>query len=392
MIITKFHILTMSLGLGLLLTACTANSSPAKPATLSLVSTTPIGTAHAIALDGEQLLIINDRNELWQFGNSAPIAQDVSPDIVPAAGFGKVAWADTDGRFTLWQDGKIYHSQVRLSPHSSLLMLPFATIAVQDDNSTARLVRLEVQDNAVQVVAHFSPVLPDARPVQLNFTGDNAQGHIAVLSHPDSTAYRHGVLGDKVEAGQLQFLERHSLTPLAKPLAIKGLVFEANQPEILPHASGNHLVTTMAGNGKGASTVVIDNINGELTPIAQSEPLPSNRWQSPFVFHEELYAVQMPHLLGKLVRYQIDKQTLTPKTVGEAHSNHHIGQFHTNLTASTPSFAVIPNMSHTQISLLLPSGKLTPLPDTLPTKILQLQASNTAVYLLLANGQIWQVK
>lgn len=395
----KHRILITSL-MATVLSACnTSSSSNVAPQTTHETQThelshlpTTMGKALAMTLDNDTLLIVNDKGELWRTGDTAPFAQNVLANITPVAGFGKVAWADTDGNFTLWQNGEIITSNIRLSPHSALLMLPLATIAVQDDNGTARLVRLEVQDNAVQVVAHFSPVLPDARPIQLNFTGDNTQGHIAVLSHPDSTTYQHGVLGDKVEAGQLQFLERHTLTPLATPLSVRGLVFEANQPEILPHKDGNYLISTMAGGGAGARTVVVSQVKDSLAIVSQSKPLPANRWQSPFVFNRQLYAVHMPHLVGDLVQYTFNGDTLKPSVLGGAYSNHIIGAYETNLVASTDTFAVLPSIRHNNVSVLRPSGKLTPLTQPLPAHVVQALADDNTVYLLLANGEIWQVK
>lgn len=355
-----------------------------------------VGTATQIALDDVgYLMVINDKGELWQVPHSdrpTKLAEGVSPSVAPVVKFDKVAFADKDGHFTLIQNGQTYRSTVRLSPHSAMLMLPLATIAVQaHDDGTANLVRLEVVGDSVQAVARFSPVLPDARPVQINFTGDNANGHIAVLSHPDSTTYRHGVLGDDIEAGQVQFLERHSLTPLAKPLAVKGSVFEANTFEILPNGKNNRLVTTIAGGGHGASTVIIDNVDNQLQIIAQSTPLPSNRWQSPFVFDGKLYAVQMPHLVGRLVEYTQVGDKLNEKVLGEGYSNHAIGAFDTNLVAGRNGLsALIPHKGYYQMSMMTPDGLIT-LNDTLPAPIVRTVSNDAFGYLLLADGSIWEV-
>lgn len=358
---------------------------------LQALELSQIGLAKDIAVGGDKLLIVNDKNELWQWGEPSALAHHVSDTIAPAAGFGKLAFADMDGHFNLIQNGKTYPSNIRLSPHSGMLVLPLAVIAVADDNGTPSLVRLEVLGDGVQVVAKFAPVLPDARPIQINFAGNNANGHIAVLSHPDSTTYQHGVLGDDIEARQLQFLERHSLTPLAKPLTIDGQVFEANTLAILPHDKGNRLVTTMAGSGKGARTVVIDNTNNTLKILTQSTPLPNNRWQSPFVFDGKLYAVQMPHLVGKLVHYQENENTLIEKVLGEGYSNHAIGDFETNLTVSTDKFAIIPKAGYRAVELLDSTGNLTTL-GNLPARLIKAVQADKTAYLLLDNGQVWAVR
>lgn len=407
----KFSLLALGLTalLGASLSACAKPSteSATKQATqhqavregfyeLNELDLSKVRTATQIALDDMgYLMVINDKGELWQVSHPdrpAKLTEGVSPIVAPVARFDKVAFADKDGHFTLIQNGQIYRSSIRLSPHSAMLMLPFATIAVEThDDGTASLVRLEVVGDDIQAVARFSPVLPDARPVQINFTGDNANGHIAVLSHPDSTTYRHGVLGDDIEAGQVQFLERHNLTPLAKPLAVKGSVFEANTFEILPNGKGNRLVTTIAGGGHGASTVIIDNVNDQLQIIAQSTPLPSNRWQSPFVFDDKLYAVQMPHLVGRLVEYTQVGDKLNEKVLGEGYSNHAIGAFDTNLVAGRGSFALIPHKGYRNMSILTAQGEMLPLSNTLPAPIIKTLSSDAKTHLLLNNGMIWTI-
>lgn len=359
---------------------------------LTQIDLTAIGLAKQLTTHNDKLLIVNDKNELWQWGESSALARNVSNKIAPAIGFDKLAFADTNGYFHLIQNGKTYPSNIRLSPHSKMLILPLAVIAVADDNGTPSLVRLEVVGDNVQVVAKFAPVLPDARPVQINFTGDNANGHIAILSHPDSTTYQHGVLGDGVEAGQLQFLERHRLTPVAKPLMIDGQVFEANTVVILPHDKGNYLVATMAGGGNGAKTVVIDNVNGALQVIAQSTPLPSNRWQSPFVFNGNLYAVQMPHLVGKLVRYDWQDNQLTATEIGQGYSNHKIGSYETNLTTTSNNSkhgVIVPMAGYQTLSLISKTGKVAMLDAKLPSPIIKGLNGHSRMFYLLENGQVW---
>lgn len=398
---TALFIIALS---GILLSACTKNSTnpphshtitetpmPADTGTYTktILDISHIGSAKLLAMSDDKPLIINEKAELWRLGDNTPLAQDVSDAVAPIAGFSKVAFADKNGYFQLLAGGTRHSSQVRLSPHSKMLMLPFAVIAVADENGTASLVRLELVGDEIKTVARFSPVLPDARPVQVNFSGDNAQGHIAVISHPDSHTYRHGVLGDDIEGSQLQFLERHSLTPLATPLALKGQVFEANTVEILPHATGNYLVTTLAGGGNGASTVVIDHTKDALKIIAQSTALPHHRWQSPFVFQGELYAVQMPHLAGKLVQYRKIGGHLKESHLADGYSNHAMGDFWTNVTVSTNDFALIPKMGYRAFGILDKKGNLTDF--ELPARIIDALHSQGTAYLLLDNGQIWTV-
>lgn len=356
--------------------------------TITKLKTSAIGNAKVMAYFDDKLLIINDKNELWQWGSPNALAVNVSPDIRPVLGYDKLAFASTDGYLTLIDGGKILTSTLKLSPKSGLLVLPFAVIAVAEGGV---LVRVERQGDKLVTVATFSPVLPDAQPILVNFVGDNTDGHIAVLSHPDTTTYRHGVLGDAIEAGSLQWLERHQLKPLVNPLKIDGLVFEANRLEILPTDMGNRLVGVMAGDGAGAKTVVVDKVGDSLGIVAQSKPLPINRWQSPFVFKTQVFAVQMPHLRGRLVKYSQSGQRLDETLLGEPYSNHKMGDFDTNLTASTTKFAVIPTMDYQQIGILDEYGNLTTLDTRLPDDIKQVVAKQEGAYLLLNNGQIWHI-
>lgn len=374
----------------------TATHSPAYALTQVDV---PSGFVVQLALgDDKKPLIINNQGELWRLADNRPLVKGVSKQVTPVAGFGKIALADRLGKFMLLQVQNdtvaTWSSDISLSSVAGMAMLPHATIAVQDERGVAHLVRIEVEtaQNArtAQVVARFAtPVLPDSKPVQVALVGDDA--HIAVLASPDETTYRHGVLGDAIEAGELHYLERHSLTPLLSPLAVRGLVFEGNQLEVLPAKNGNRLIAVMAGNGAGAKTVVVGEQTGKLSVLAQSEPLPMNRWQSPFVVGGALYAVQMPHLVGALVRYDTAGQALVPTALADGMSNHAISERETNLVASTLNFAVVPHRGYQRVSVLNEQG-LSDLPTTLPARIVKSVANDKTVFLLLDNGQVWQVQ
>lgn len=341
----------------------------------------------------QQLLLINKKGELWKLGDEQLILSGLSSHIQPQSRYGKIAAADNKGRFVLLENGRLYSSDIVLSPNSGMAILPFAVIAVSQEKGESRLVRIETEGEQAKVVAYSTmPVLPDAQPVQVNFYGDNKQGHIAVLAQPDSITYQHAVLGDGIEAAELQFLERHNLQPLATTLSQSGKVFEANSFAVLPTEKGNKIVTVMAGNGEGAKTVVVGLQNNRLVIEQQSQALNPNRWQSPFVFNSRLYAVQMPHLIGRLVEYQFKGGDLNEKQITENLSNHQIGSRETDLTAVTADFVVIPEMGYRSLSILDKQGKLTALSTQLPAKIVKTVATDKKAYLLLSNGEVWSVE
>lgn len=342
--------------------------------------------------DQQQLLMINKKGDLWKLGDEQPILSGLSPYIQPQAGYGKTAVADNKGRFLLLENGRLYSSDILLSPNSGMAILPFAVIAVANEKGESRLVRIETDAQKAKVVAYSAmPVLSDARPVQVNFNGDNRQGHIAVLAQPDNITYRHGVLGDDVEAAELQFLERHNLQPLATALSQQGAVFEANSLAVFPTEKGNKIVTLMSGNGEGAKTVMVGVQNNKLVIERQTQALNQNRWQSPFVFNGKLYAVQMPHLVGRLVEYEFNGTDVKEKIIADGLSNHQIGSRETDLTAVTAEFVVIPQMGYRTLSLLNKQGKLTALSTQLPAKIVKTVATDKNAYLLLHNGEVWSV-
>lgn len=362
---------------------------------LSPLNLTPIGKVAQFDLsENEELILINQQGDLWKIAETAThLASGLSPYIEPKAQYGRIAAADKKGHFTLWTPKKHYSSEIPLSPNATMEMLHFATIAVTKHNGEARLVRIETAENQAEITAMSkTPVLPDAHPLQIHFESESTeQGHIAILAKPDNITYQHAVLGDDIEAAEVQFLERHSLDPLVKKLSQQGLVFEANQFATFTQNGQTKLVSVMSGDGAGAKVVLVYPQNGKLVIEAESEPLPSNRWQSPFSFNGKLYAVQMPHLRGNLVEFTQVGKKLEARLLASGLSNHRYGDIETNLAATTPHFAVIPKAGYRNVVILDKSGKVIDLPTTLPAEIQQSKAGKDNVYLRLKNGEIWVV-
>lgn len=339
-----------------------------------------------------ELIFINHQNELWKMANQAQkLADGVSTEIEPKAQYQRIALADQNGHFMLWTVDKVYTSTIPLAPKATMTALNFATIAVTKQNGQFKLARIETQGNQATIIATAeTEVLPDAHPLQLDFDAETPnQGHIAVLAKPDDTTYQHGVLGDDVEAGEIQFLERHTLKPLAEKLTQQGRVFEANRLATLTENGKTKLISVISGDGNGASTVVIDVKDGKLSIEAESEPLPTNRWQSPFSFNHKLYAIQMPHLKGNLVEYSLKGSQLAERFITSGLSNHRYGDYETNLVVTTDTFALIPKAGYQQVVVLDKAGNIAELPTALPAEIKQTKAYANKAYLFLKNGEIW---
>lgn len=376
-----------------LLTLALLSCSAVAEIHLSPLTTSLQGNISQLAVsEQDELFVINEKGELWKMGdNPQKLSDELSPKIAFNVAYNRIAAADKKGNFWLWSENQSYSSDIPLAQNAGMQPLAFATIAVSPQQGKNQLVRIEKQDNALKVTATAKmDILPDAHPIQIDFQNPQTnQGHIAVLAKPDNKTYQHGVLGDDLEALEVHYLERHTLEPLAEKLAIQGLVFEANRFEHFSDNNGSKLVSVMSGNGDGGRAVLIDLEKGKLTVKYQSSPLPSNRWQSPFVFNHKLYAVQMPHLRGRLVEYSPKGSLLQERFIQDGFSNHAYGEYETNLTAVTQDFALIPKRDYRQVAIIDKQGKLSELDTQLPSSIIKTRASKQRAYLLLNNGQIW---
>lgn len=391
----KFFWLGLPLILSLFIITKLKNTQPEPTSaklTLQTLDTAQLGTIRQLTVNEQgQIFAITDSGQLWQLGQPKPLLDGLSPEVALTAQHGRIAAADASGNFLLWTPEQVYRSAIPLAKEAGMVALRLATIAVSPQNGDNRLVRIGLKNGrAVIEATSKDPVLPDSHPYQVNLTGQSpSDGHIAVLAKPDSQTYQHGVLGDSIEAQEIQYLERHDLTPLAEPLSIAGLVFEGNRLTSLNQNGRNHLVSVMSGQGQGGRTVLVGLKDGKLQLEAQSQALPSNRWQSPFVFDQQLYAVHMPHLRMLLVAYKQDNGQLRAKELAEGLSNHAIHSRETNLAVETEAFALIPQAGYQSLALLDKADQVTKLPDQLPAPIIKTFSYKDKAYLLLENGQIW---
>ncbi|MDO4434889.1 MAG: hypothetical protein Q4B71_00540 [Cardiobacteriaceae bacterium] len=308
----------------------------------------------------------------------------------PIAQFGRIALADREQRLTVLHNQSQAHAKETISPLAPILALPLATIAIVQEGQKFHIARFEQRGEALEMVAirRDFEVLPDAVVKQMDLGSGE---HLVVLGQPDGKTYQHGVLGDSLEAKALYYLERHSLENLAEPLVLEeGLVFEAN--EVQPFQK-RFAVSTVAGDGKGARTVIIRQAQNKLEIMSQSEALPSHRWQSPFAFQDKLYAVRMPHLSGELVQYDFqDKQSALPlQSFGTGYSNHKIHDHQTNLTAITENFALIPHRNYQSLAVLTSNGFSQSL-DFDGKKIQQLRANSQSAWALLSDNSLWSIE
>lgn len=262
-------------------------------------------------------------------------------------------------------------------PHSGCL------IAIEQNGHfyPARLCEMGEKAGGIQTVAAAEDIvlLPDSRPISF---GNNT----LLLGDPDSQTYPHGVLGDEIEAKTLYTLDAQTLKPAAKPFRLpENLVFENNTLAVWD----DKIVAVISGGGAGARVAVLALQGQNWQIVAESAPLPNNRWQSPFVFQNQLYAVQMPHIVGRLVRYEMQGKHLIEQELDDGFSNHEYGSRDTQIAAVLPEYALIPQMGFRHVFALDGSGSLKKLSPELPAKIVRSQVQENTAYFLLADGSVW---
>lgn len=374
----KIFAVNLILFTGLLsLTACKAGNTPPITTQNSLPILQKFATDNIrqIASDDNQLYLINAKGELWQ--NTQKLADNVSTAIQPIAKQGKVATANAQGFLTIWTNQQLYQSDIVLSPNSGLVWHDDCVIAIAKTPNPHPIKACILQDKLNIQQRLDIETLPDARPTIW-------QNKVAIFANPDNQTYRHGVLGDDMEARSLYVLKADTLADAFSPIHLENQVFEHNQVM----QQNNQLATVISGAGNGAKVVIFDSETGKK--IAESSPLPSNRWQSPFAFNGQWYSVQMPHIVGKLVHYQINGSRLNEKTLTESVSNHVIGSHDTQLAVRVADKVFMPNMGYRQVTMMDSAENLHTLP-AFPAKLVRGVAQGQKNYWLLENGEVWRL-
>jgi len=180
------------------------------------------------------------------------------------------------------------------------------SVIVLDPQGAVLLLSRELEPRAR---AHLA-ALPDAELVLLELPDVTV---VAVLSEP-TQRYRHGTLGDEVEAAALTLLRLPDLTPLATWRPAAPAVIEARRPTPW-HADGaTGLHVTVSDEASGARLVSLVWDGSALKVLASGEPLgASQRWLHLIGANgPRVYAVHEPRAGGPLVRYELSALELPP--------------------------------------------------------------------------------
>ena len=158
--------------------------------------------------------------------------------------------------------------------------------------------------------------LPDAELVLVDLDDGPA---VAVLSQP-TQRYRHGTLGDEVEAGALTLLRLPDLQRLATWQPAWPAVIEERRPTPWRAQGVTGLYVTVSDDEVGARLVSLVWDGETLSPLAEGAPLgASQRWLHLIgVGDDRAYGVHDPRDDGTFVRYRLPAGAVgLARTLGE---------------------------------------------------------------------------
>ncbi len=241
------------------------------------------------------------------------------------------------------------------------------------------------------------PVLADAQPLQVDLDGGGDAGHIAVLAGPDGARYRHGVLGDAVEATRVLYLERHDLSPLRELTLPAPHVFEDNRLRVWRGSDGRSAPTLVVvrSGPQGAQLVLIEADRSSASALriaALGRPIGSvNRWMSPSTDGRHLVSVHTPHLSGALHAVRRDGERLLSSPLADGVSNHAIGARELDTSAWLGSRYVIADLNSRRRLRCIDVNtqrELAPLELAAPLRSISADAQRRTLACVLADGSL----
>jgi hypothetical protein len=304
--------------------------------------------------ENESLLVVGKDGELWSYeGVSAArkVSDGIDPASPVAAGHGRIAARSIDGGLFIEVGGRSKASTVAdLAPNAGLLNLPFAVIGVVMEQRQYRVVRFEPTTDRWSVSDRSDEaVMPDTRPVLAALEGPPSEsdpGELVVLAGPDEVRYQHGVLGDRVEATRMLFLDRHSLRTLRELTLPVPFVFEDIAPRVIATGNGVGLLTMRSG-GAGTQLVLVGADRSDtkrLRIVGVGEPLSAtHRWLAATTDGRRLMAVHTPHIGGVLNEYRLQGERLVSTTIVDDVANHRIGTRELDLAIWRGTMLIIPS-------------------------------------------------
>jgi hypothetical protein len=300
--------------------------------TVPLAAPQPTAQLHAAA----DLLVVSASGVLWRRAGSTweRLGEGLDPAAPIAVGHGRIVGRGRNGGLWVHAGRRVHETESpQLALHAGFAILPFGVIAVaRIDEIQGALVRLEERSSGwIETARCAEPVLPDARPLQVDLDSPPARaanGHIVVLGGSDSERYAHGVLGDAIEATRVLYLERHDLSVLSALSLDAPYVLEDIAPRLVSWNGATGLLTMRAGP-QGAQLVLIAAGGGRrdaLTIAAKGQPIGArSRWMAASTDGRRMAAVHTPHIGGVLHAYRADGAVLRAERVRDGVSTHVLG-------------------------------------------------------------------
>lgn len=367
------------------------------PLALARLHVSGEGALFGVTTAGELLQYTAER---WQ-----RVGVGLDPATPVASGDGRIAGRASEGGVWVLERGRVFSTRApKLAPHAGLLVLPAGIIGmIGGVNGASWIARLEpdARGRWIETARSSEPVLPDARPVHFDLDGaaSDENGHVAVLGAPDNTRYRHGVLGDDIEATSLLLLERHGLAPLMRLDLPSPYVFEDLAPRPIAWRGRRALLTVRSGPlGSQLAVVAAAGNGGPLVLAALGAPLGApRRWLAPTTDGVRLCAVHTPHVGGVLNRYRESGDRLIDEVIASGVNNHKLGERELDVSAWFDRALLMPAQDRRSLRWLAiePGAWITSPPDVpLPAPVVTLHRWSRmgkagAVALLLDGSVYW---
>lgn len=304
--------------------------------------------------EARTLLAAGADGTLWSYPpHDVPrlLATDLDFTTPVGTGYGLIAARTRDGGLLVNADGRNrIAGSVGLAPGAGLLMLPFAVVGIVADGPHGRVVRFEPGAKGwTESDRSDESVVPDARPILAALdrgTGEGEPGEVVVLGGPDATRYDHGVLGDRIEATRMLWLDRHTLRTLRELTLPAPYVFEDIAPRAVTTAQGVALLTMRSGgSGTRLALVAADPADAKRLRLAAiGDPIGGpHRWLAPTTDGRHLMGVHTPHVGGVLHAYDLDGDRLAATPIAGGVANHRIGTRELDLAVWSGTTLIVPS-------------------------------------------------
>ena len=218
--------------------------------------------------------------------------------------------------------------------------------------------RFTVRDPGDRVIAR-GRTLPDARPVW-------SRGRVALLTGP-TESYRHGILGDAVEAEGLIIVDIGSARVFESPVLPEGTVFEARYP-LWADMTGDGIPELLVTTGSATAGAAVRVYSPEAVLLAESDPIGTGyRWRhllgtlpSGPSGESEIFTVRTPHIGGILESYRLENGRLERTRSLAGYSTHMIRSRNLGMAMLLPGgpggepALVLPTRDYRRLHLLRP--------------------------------------